>query len=148
MWHSCARYRVADHFKGKPAAMRALFRKLAALVRSFGPVHTYAQRSRIVFQARARFAGVAVRRSHLEVALWLKRPVALPRFHRTEFIPPDNNIHYVRLRTPAELDPVITTLLREAYGVGCQLHLLERLAVSDTADPDPRGRKRRPNPAS
>ena len=121
MWHSCGHYRIADHFKGKPPILRDLFRRFRALVRSCGPVTVYAQKTLIVFQARARFTGVVVRRSWLEGAVWLKRRLELPRFHRIERIPPRDYVHHFRLRDPADLDAELTALVREAYRVGRQV---------------------------
>jgi hypothetical protein len=120
MWHSCTRYRIADHFTGKDPALRALYRRYVALVRSFGPVTVYAQKTRIVFQARARFAGAVVRTRWLEGALWLKRRADNPRFHRIESILQRDYIHYFRLRSPEDLDEELAGLLREAYAVGRQ----------------------------
>jgi len=35
--HACGRFTLAHHFRGKPAAIRALFRAVVAVVRSNGP---------------------------------------------------------------------------------------------------------------
>ncbi|MGH7547271.1 MAG: DUF5655 domain-containing protein [Gemmatimonadales bacterium] len=123
MWHSCGRHPIADHFRGRPPLLRALFRRFRALVRSCGPVTVYAQKTRIVFQARARFTSVVVRRGWLEGAVWLKRRLALPRFHRIEKIPPGDYVHYFSLRDPSEIDAELAALVREAYAVGRQEHL-------------------------
>lgn len=123
MWHSCGRHRIADHFRGKPPALRALFHRFRALVRSCGPVTVYGQKTRIVFQARARFTGVVVRHGWLEGAVWRKRRLALPRFHRIEKIPPGDYVHYFRLRNPSEIDAELIALMREAHAVGRQEQL-------------------------
>ena len=126
MWHSCTRHRIADHFKGKPPFLRALFARFRRLVRSCGPVTVYAQKTRIVFQARARFTGVLVRRGWLEGAVWLKRRLDSPRFHRVERITPRDFVHYFRLQEPADFDAELSALVREAYRVGRQEHLRGR----------------------
>ncbi len=41
------------------------------MARACGPVTVYAQKSRIVFQARVRFAGAVVHNEWLEATLWL-----------------------------------------------------------------------------
>ena len=61
LWHSCGRYRLADHFKGKPPALRRTFDRFVRLAKACGPVTVYAQKTRIVLQARVRFAGAVVR---------------------------------------------------------------------------------------
>ena len=43
MWHSCGRFRITDHFKGKDPVTRKLFRAFKTLVRTFGPATVYAQ---------------------------------------------------------------------------------------------------------
>ncbi|MFQ6044883.1 MAG: hypothetical protein ACE5PT_00810 [Gemmatimonadales bacterium] len=42
--------------------VRKLFNGVKALVRECGPVTVYAQKTRIVFMVRVRFAGVTVRK--------------------------------------------------------------------------------------
>jgi hypothetical protein len=120
MWHSCGRYRLADHFKGKDPIVRKLFRELRALVRTFGPATVYAQKTRIVFQTRARFLGVQVRKGRLEVGLWLKRRREHPRLYRIEFYPPSDYVHRIRLAHLWEIDSELARFVKEAYKVGRQ----------------------------
>ncbi len=47
------------------------FRRWVDIARSCGPVTVYAQKTRIVIQARVRFAGAVVRQQWLDAALWL-----------------------------------------------------------------------------
>lgn len=118
--HSCGQYRVADHFKGKDPIVRKLFRAFRTLVRTIGPATVYAQKTRIVFQTRARFAGVLVRRNRLDVGLWLKRRREHPRLYRIEFYPPSDYVHRIRLAQLAEMDRDLARFVREAYKVGRQ----------------------------
>lgn len=115
-----ARYRVADQFQGKDPAVRALFRRYRQLIRACGPVRMYAQKGRIVFQARARFAGAVPRKRWLDCGLWLRRRVDSGRFYKIEFIPPNSYLHSFRVRRGEDLDEVVAALLREAYAVGMQ----------------------------
>jgi hypothetical protein len=120
MWHSCRRDTIAEHFRGKDPRVRALYRRFAALVRRCGPVTVYAQKSRIVFQTRARFAGVAPRKRWLDAAVWLKRRVESPRFYGIESVTPRDHVHRFRIESPGDFDRELRELLREAYAVGCQ----------------------------
>ncbi len=120
MWHSCGRVGIGQHFEGKDAKLRKLFRRLFQMARRFGPVNVYAQKTRIVFQTRGRFAGVQVRRHHLDVGLWLKRRREHARLYRIDFYPPKDYVHRLRIADFAELDPALSSLMREAYQVGCQ----------------------------
>jgi len=116
LWHSCGRHRLADHFAGKPANLRATFRRWVAVARSCGPVTVYAQKTRIVIQARVRFAGAVVRQEWLDAGLWLRRRVTHPRVHRIEdFGRLGYGVHF-RLTAPADIDDRLAALVREAYG--------------------------------
>ncbi len=123
LWHSCGRYRLADHFKGKDPLVRKLFNRFIALVRRCGPVTVYPQKTRIVCQVRVRFAGAVTRRGSLEAGLWLQRRAKHPRLRQVELIPPGDYIHYFRFRALFEFDRAFMTLVREAYAIGCQQHL-------------------------
>jgi len=115
LWHACGHYRLTDHFSGKPAALRATFRRWVAVARACGPVTVYAQKTRIVIQARVRFAGAVVRRGWLDAGLWLKRRVTHPRLHRVEdFGRLGYGVHF-RLTAPADIDRALVVLMREAY---------------------------------
>jgi Domain of unknown function (DUF5655) len=124
-WHSCGRYRLADHFRGRAPAVRRVFAELAGAVRAIGPATTYAQKTRIVFQVRVRFASVVTRRNWLDLNLWLKRRARHPALRRVERLPPHDYIHTFRLTALGDLDPGLRRLLREAYATGRQAHLGE-----------------------
>jgi len=115
LWHSCGRYRLADHFRGKPANLRATFRRWVAAARSCGRVTVYAQKTRIVIQARVRFAGAVVQSQWLDAGLWLKRRVSHPRVHRIEnFGKLGYGVHF-RLTEPRQIDRKLVALMRQAY---------------------------------
>ena len=84
LWHSCGKYRLADHFKNKPHHVRLIFDRLVRLAKACGPVTVYAQKTRIVMQARVRFAGAVVHPDWLEATLWLKRQVEHSCLRRIE----------------------------------------------------------------
>ena len=125
MWHSCVNVPIAAHFKGKPE-LRKVFDKYVALARKCAKtrIAVYAQKSRIVIQARARYAGCIVKKDHLEGAIWLKYRLRHPRFHRYLDLPPSDHGHYFRLRTLKDVDAHLGMLLRAAYRTGMQEHLL------------------------
>lgn len=115
LWHSCGRFSLARHFAGKPPALRAAFRRWVAVARACGPVTVYAQKSRIVLQARVRFAGAVVHKQWLDAGLWLRRRVRHPRVYRIEdFGRLGYGVHF-RLSSPADIDPRLVKLMREAY---------------------------------
>jgi hypothetical protein len=120
MWHSCRRHTIDEHFAGRDPRLRRLFQRYRALVREVGPITVYAQKTRIVFQARARFTGVVVRSNWLDAAVWLKRRLEHPRFRRIESVTARDHVHYFRILDARDLDEDVRAWVREAYAVGCQ----------------------------
>lgn len=117
LWHSCVRVPLRAHFRGRAAALYSTYRAWAALARACGPVTIYAQKTRIVFQARVRFAGAVVRAGYLDAGLWLHRRVRHPRLSRTEsFGALGYGLHF-RLASPDDIDPALARLMHEAYDV-------------------------------
>lgn len=115
LWHSCGRFSLARHFAGKSPALRATFRRWVAIARACGPVTVYAQKTRIVLQARVRFAGAVVRAQWLDAGLWLWRRVKHPRVHHIEdYGRLGYGVHF-RLARPSDIDARIVKLMREAY---------------------------------
>jgi len=120
LWHSCARHTLAEHFAGKPPILRRTFQRFASAARSCGPVTVYAQKTRIVIQARVRFAGAVVRRDWLDAGVWLKRRAHHPRLLRIEsFGPAGYGLHF-KLTHPDDVDEALLNLIREAYDIGRQ----------------------------
>jgi hypothetical protein len=120
MSHSCGRHSIDDHFDGKDPTVRALFDRLLQEARRFGPVNVYAQKTRIVFQTRARFVALTPRQHVLAGHLWLKRRRAHAAIHRIEALLDRDFIHNFRLTDTTDLDAAFCDLLREAYDVGSQ----------------------------
>ena len=119
MSHSCGHHSIEEHFYDKRPEIRELFDALVYATRSIGPVHVYAQKTRIVFQTRGRFVAVTPRKSHLGGHLWLKRSRPHPLIHRIDALGRDF-VHNFRLTRREDLDASFYDLLREAYSVGKQ----------------------------
>jgi hypothetical protein len=119
MSHSCGHHTIEEHFINKGPVIRDLFDELVSAVRRVGPVHIYAQKTRIVFQTRGRFVAVTPRKSHLGGHLWLKRSRNHPVIHRIDPLGRDF-VHNFRLTNLEDLDKSFCDLLREAYSVGNQ----------------------------
>lgn len=117
LWHSCGRYSLASHFKGKPKILRKTFDRFVSLAKECGPVTVYAQKSRIVIQKRVRFAGAVVRSTWLDAGIWLKRKIKHPLLIRVESY---GNLGYglrFRLERPEDIDSSLAKLVREAYEI-------------------------------
>jgi hypothetical protein len=113
VWHSCGRYRFEDHFRANDTAMRALFDRLEETIRSFGAVAVYPQKTRIVFQVRARFVGVSVRRRWLVGTIWLKRRASHPLIWKVAFLGRQDYVHHFKLTSAAEIDAAFRRLLEK-----------------------------------
>lgn len=120
LWHSCVRVALVDHFRGKPIQRKKTWDHWLAAARECGRVQAYAQKSRIVIQARVRFAGAVVRTSYLDASLWLRRRATHPRLRRVEDYGPLGVGHHFRLEVPTDIDAPLRALMREAYRVGTQ----------------------------
>jgi hypothetical protein len=120
MSHSCGRFSIDSHFGTRDPQVRALFDDLVAAVRSIGPLHVYAQKTRIVFQNRGRFVAVVPRKHHLGGHLWLKRAHEHAVVYRVESLLDRDFVHHFRLSERSQLDAGFRQLLREAYRVGDQ----------------------------
>lgn len=121
--HSCARYSVRDHLRGKSLRVTALYRKFAALVRKCGPVTLSPNKTRIAFMARMRFAGCNIGKDTLRIGFLLSRRVRNARIPRVEFIPPRYYLHRLSVRAPGELNGELLGWLRDSYRMGQQKHL-------------------------
>ena len=120
MAHSCVRLSEDDFFAGR-APQRALYHALRDFAERFGPITVNINKTRISFQARARFVSVnRVTRDGLACHIWLKRRIDSPRFSRIEHFPPGDYVHNFKLTDAAELDDEMAAWLAEAYEVGMQ----------------------------
>jgi len=124
--HACGRHDLAHHFRGKPRAIRSLYREFVRAVKACGRVIVLPEKTRIAFQVRMSFAQVTPRKSALDGHLVLARRLEHARFRRIESISARNHVHHFRLTAPAEIDPEFRRWLAEAYAVGEQRHLRPR----------------------
>ncbi|HLF27307.1 MAG TPA: DUF5655 domain-containing protein [Anaerolineae bacterium] len=122
--HSCGRYTVAAHLKGKSERAIALYNQFERCVKACGPVSIVPAKTRIGFQVRMIFAAVnKLSDRQLDAHVILARRLEHPRFTRIESLAPRSHVHHFRLRSVAEIDAEVAGWLREAYRVGKQEHL-------------------------
>ena len=124
--HACGRYHLADHFRGKPPEIRALFEHVVAALRTIGPFRILPEKTRIAFQVRMSFAQVTPRQKWLDGHVVLARRLEHPRFCRIATFSPRNHMHAFRLTQANEIDADFRAWLAEAYRVGEQRHLSSR----------------------
>lgn len=121
--HFCGRYELKSHFKGKPAAIRQLFRCLVARIRQLGPVIILPEKTRIAFQVRMSFAAVQIQSSKIVGHLVLAHRHEQPCFHRIDSISRQNHVHHFNLQKPEDLTEELCQFITKAYAVGQQKHL-------------------------
>jgi hypothetical protein len=125
--HACGRYKLGEHFRGKPPAIRALFDRVLEAIETVGPVRVLPEKTRIAFQVRMSFAQVTPRARWLDGHLVLARRVESRRFRKVETFSPRNHLHAFRLTRAEEIDAEFQAWIAEAYAVGRQDHLKTQL---------------------
>jgi uncharacterized protein DUF5655 len=126
MWHACGDYSVEGFLDGRGERARALFERFEGLIAACGPYEVAPAKTRVAFMARVRFAGVsAISDRGMTIAFGLPRPVRHPRIRKIEDYGGGWYGHWMRIRSPEELDAELLAWLRESYH---QMGLQERLA--------------------
>lgn len=118
IWHSCGNYDLELHFQNKDPLVRQIFDQLVQTAQGFGPVTVYAQKTRIVFQVRTRFAFVGTRIHWLNLNLWLRRRVTHDLLQSIEEYSYRDFGHLFRLRGLRDLDEELVGYFNEAYALG------------------------------
>jgi len=125
MWHACGSFSVDTFIEGKGARARELYEGFEALLRKCGPVIAAPAKTRVAFMVRVRFAGVSsVSDRGMTIAFALRRPLKNPRIFRMVKYNPRWYGHFVRIKSPEELDDELLCWLRESYKVGEQRPLI------------------------
>jgi hypothetical protein len=100
-----------------------LFERFRALVEGFGPAKVIAQKSRVVFQVRMRFAALMPQKRALRGHLILSERHPANCFAKIETFSPRNHLHAFRLERQTQLDDQFRFYVGLAYRVGQQEHL-------------------------
>jgi hypothetical protein len=124
LWHSCGRGSYDRLFARSDPHVRRIFDRLAALARACGPVRIYPQKTRIVIQARIRFAGGTPQKSRFIAGFLLPPGTTSPRISATlDGVSSHYIACYVPLSREADVDAQIARWMRRAYRFGRQDHL-------------------------
>lgn len=113
--HVCSRLTLEDALAGKSAKAVALFRKILAMARRFGPVEIVPQKTRIALQGRKTFLGMKFLREAIDCEIPLPRRIEHPRFRKILSVSRGAHYHYLRIALPEELDAQARAWLQEAY---------------------------------
>jgi len=104
--HSCGRWTLAHHFRGRPRA-RALYLAFLEAVREVAPVRVQVSKTRIAFMTRMRFAGVTPRRDHVRASLLLSRQARHKALARVEAFGPTYFGHTFEIREVSDVDRAV-----------------------------------------
>lgn len=121
MWHSCGNHSVEQFMAGKSQTAWEFWNRLQEMVARCGPYSIVANKTRIGFMVRVRFAGIsAVSDRGMSLGFWLKEQLASPRFRKVEHVGGRDWIYSLRIKSLDELDDELQCWLCMAYDVGCQ----------------------------
>ena len=106
---------VSDHFKGKDAALRAIYDDLLTAVRKFGPVGEDPKKTSIHLTCKTAFAGIQVRKECLILTIKASGPIDSPRIFKSEQASTHRYHHQAKLSAPDDVDPELRGWLKQAY---------------------------------
>lgn len=106
---------VGDHFAGKPPAVREVYDRLLATLRTVGPVRVEAKKTSIHLVRSSALAGVEVRRDYLLVNIKSSSPIESPRVSKPERLSARRFHQKVKLSSPEEVDAELQGWLADAY---------------------------------
>jgi len=117
LWHSCGRFTIEALFASANPATLRLARKLIAVVTTLGDIQVIPQKTRLVFVARVRFAGLVPRKDHIIVTFALQRRVKSARIERIIDYGQRWQAHQVRIRSATDIDDTMRAWLEESFRV-------------------------------
>ena len=116
-WHSCRTQSVADHFRGKPPRLRAIFETLVGALKASGPLRVDAVPSSINLISRYHFGGIAIRRDYVRVGFIADHEIEDRRIRRRQRVGDRRVSHSVVVRTRADIDAKLLGWLAEAQAL-------------------------------
>ena len=122
MSHSCGPHTVDQFMEGKGPQAWAFWHRLQEVVAACGPCSIVANKTRLEFMVRVRFAGMdAVSERGMSFSFWLKERIDSPRMRKVVLYGRNNWVHHLRVASLDELDEEVQGWLCRSYQVGCQL---------------------------
>lgn len=106
---------------GKGDIAWAYWKRLEEMIGVCGEYSIVANKTRLAFMVRVRFAGVgAVSSRGMSLSFWLKKRIDHPRFRKVEHYGRNDYGYHLRVTSLDELDDQVQEWLCMAYAVGCQ----------------------------
>jgi hypothetical protein len=95
--------------------LRDAWERLRETAASFGDQRIYASHHSIMFSRRSCYFFVRPKRTHLEVCVFLGRPLKAPQVRRVDRASKSKVVHFIHITHRDEVEPPMTDWLREAY---------------------------------
>jgi hypothetical protein len=115
MGEALQEHTVDNHFAGKPPAVREVYDRLLAALRTIGPVREEPKKTSIHLVRSSALAGVEVRRDYLLVNIKSSSPIESPRVTKPERLSARRFHQKVKLSSPEEVDAELQRWLADAY---------------------------------
>ena len=113
--HSCLAHTVEDHFRGKDPQIRQTYELLIARLREFGPLRVDAVKSSVNLVSKYHFGGLSVRSDYIRLGFLSDEVIEDERITRRQKQGPNKVSHWVRLRSPRDVDGRLMSWLKKAY---------------------------------
>jgi len=108
-------YRISDHFTDKDPIVRAIYQRLLAETRQFGPVIEEPKKTSIHLVSKSAFAGVVTRRSSLLLNIKSAAPIQDVRIVHFEQVSSNRFHQELKLTAPEDIDSSLLGWLKSAY---------------------------------
>jgi hypothetical protein len=106
---------LAAYLAGQPAARRATYEAVLAVLRKLGEIDVDPVRVGIMIKRARTFCELRPKRDAVELSFKLSRPLESPRVRRTIRSSTHRFAHFVHLHDAAEVDAEIAQWLAEAW---------------------------------
>ncbi len=110
-------YTVSSHFAGKDPLVGAIYVRILAESRKFGPLVEEPKKTSIHLVNKSAFAGVVTRKTALILNIKSAAPIKHARIAKSEQVSASRFHQEVKLTSPADVDPVLVGWLKEAYAI-------------------------------
>jgi hypothetical protein len=108
-------FAVNAHFQDKDKVVREIYDRLLSKVGQWGPVIQDPKKTSIHLLNRTAFAGVATRKSAVNLTIKGDHKLSSTRISKTEKVSTNRFHHEVKLTSPAEVDGELVGWLKAAY---------------------------------
>ena len=108
-------YTELDHFKGKDKIVAAIYARLIAKLRKFGPLKIEPKKTSIHLGNRFGFAGVYTRKDYINLEIHLNYKLASKRAGKIEQASLNRFHHTIKLASEKDIDRQLIDWLKQAY---------------------------------